>query len=184
MAEITDNEGGKPKKHSKIRSKKRNLRIDLTPMVDLAFLLITFFMLTTSLSRPMAMSLDKPVTTDSTPVADCRVLNILLDTLDRVFTYEGTDLTTLKQSSFNGVTGIRKAIMEKGKRVKTECRTDTAGKPYQVICIVKLLPGARYKNMIDALDEIQILEIKSYAIQEPFPEEVSAIKLKEAVQTP
>ncbi|MDB5284605.1 MAG: biopolymer transporter ExbD [Bacteroidota bacterium] len=181
MAELSNNDSAKPKKHSKIRSKKGNLRVDLTPMVDLAFLLITFFMLTTSLSRPKAMEWVKPISdpTIETPVPDCCVLNILVDSADRVYTYEGTDLNTLKASSFDASTGIRHSIMDKANRVKSECGLDHSGKPRNLICIVKLLPKARYKNLIALMDEMLITKI-IYGIQDPFAEEAAAVKKLEA----
>lgn len=59
MAELNTGDGGGGK-GGKVRSKKQNSKVDLTAMVDLAFLLITFFMLTTSLSKPQSMDLSLP----------------------------------------------------------------------------------------------------------------------------
>ena len=60
MAELNTGDGGGKKGGGKVRSKKSNAKVDLTAMVDLAFLLITFFMLTTSLSKPQSMDLGLP----------------------------------------------------------------------------------------------------------------------------
>ena len=73
MAELNTGDGGGGK-GGKVRSKKQNSKVDLTAMVDLAFLLITFFMLTTSLSKPKAMDLGLPDKGDEkTPETDIKV---------------------------------------------------------------------------------------------------------------
>ena len=80
MAEL-DTSGGGKHKGGKVRSKKASTRVDLTAMVDLAFLLITFFMLTTTLNKPKAMDLampDKTVKTNQLPVAATRSMTILI----------------------------------------------------------------------------------------------------------
>ena len=81
MAEIPGESGGGQYKHHKVRSKKPNLRVDLTPMVDLAFLLITFFMLSMQMRSPGAVEWKKQVKdpVDPEPVSECCVLNILVD---------------------------------------------------------------------------------------------------------
>jgi biopolymer transport protein ExbD len=93
MAEL-DTSGGGSKKGGKIRSKKQSTRVDLTAMVDLAFLLITFFMLTTTLAKPKAMDIAMPDKDEENPetqldVADNRTITVLLGDNDRLEWYMG-----------------------------------------------------------------------------------------------
>ncbi len=184
--------GGKHK--GGVRSKKMSTRVDLTPMVDLAFLLISFFMLTTTLNKPKAMELNMPKKTniedEKQDVGECQVLNILLDTLDQVWYYEGLQVAGLKKTGFSGDDGIRKQILRKMKLVPKECpegkKWTDANKngvkdegevsmgPRDAIILIKMLNGARYKNMVDILDEMDITNCKIYAIQDPDPIEIEA----------
>jgi hypothetical protein len=181
MAELDTGGGGGGHKDGKIRSKKISTRVDLTPMVDLASLLITFFMLTTTMNKPSAMELnmpkkeDEPKKEDQQDVAECQVLNVLVDTLDAVWYYEGLKVADLQKTSFDGDAGIRKAIIRTKKRVSKECGLGKNGKPKPMICLIKLLPGARYKNMVNILDEMDINEVPVYAIQDFSPIEKEAI---------
>src|ERR1700740_323934 len=112
MADIDTSGGGGHGKHKGgIRSKKMSTRVDLTPMVDLAFLLITFFMLTTTLNKPKAMELNMPKKVENKEeqedVPDCAVMHVLLDTMDRIWYYEGLTVAGLKQTDYSP-DGIRK----------------------------------------------------------------------------
>ncbi|MBS1613617.1 MAG: biopolymer transporter ExbD [Bacteroidetes bacterium] len=181
MADIDTSGGGGGGKHGGgPRSKKMSTRVDLTPMVDLAFLLISFFMLTTTMNKPKAMELNMPKKTeiedDKMDVADCQVLHVLLDTLDQVWYYEGLQVAGLEKTTFAGDGGIRKVIMKKLKRVPTTCPPLRSGKPREAIVLIKLLKGARYKNMVDILDEMDITGCKTYAIQDPDPIEIEAVE--------
>ncbi len=176
MAELTNKESGTNRSLSKPRSKKQAVRVDLTPMVDLAFLLISFFMLTVVINDPRGMDLDKRVEGEQDPIGDCQVLNVLIDSADRVYTYEGMDFKTLKISSFNTNNGIRQSIIEKGKRVKEECGLQQNGEKRKLFCLIKLLPGVRYESMVHVLDEMAITGTKTYSIQEPVADEVKELK--------
>jgi hypothetical protein len=179
MADISQSQSGTHSKHQKPRSSKLSVRVDLTPMVDLAFLLITFFMLTTKLTEERAMDLDKRVTTDSTAISECRVVNILIDSFDRIYTYPGFELNKIAKTSFDTDNGIRQLIMQKTKLVKQECGRDNSGHPYPLVCLIKLLPGARYQNMVDIMDEMAITNTTFYSLQEPVTEEVAMVNDKE-----
>jgi biopolymer transport protein ExbD len=180
MAELDTSGGGGHGKDGKIRSKKMSTRVDLTPMVDLAFLLITFFMLTTTMNKPSAMELNMPKKEDKPEdqqeVRECQVLNVLLDTLDQVWYYEGLKVADLQKTTFDGDAGIRKVLIRSNNRIDKECGLDKTGKKRPMICLIKLLPGSRYKNMVDILDEMDINKIPVYAIQEFDPIEMEAIE--------
>ena len=91
MAEL-DTSGGGKHKGGKVRSKKASTRIDLTAMVDLAFLLITFFMLTTTLAKKKEMDLTMPdnsVIKSQLPVAATRSMTILLGSHNKIEWYMG-----------------------------------------------------------------------------------------------
>src|ERR1700712_4162068 len=91
MAEL-DTSGGGKKGGGKVRSKKSSTRVDLTAMVDLAFLLITFFILTTTLQKPKAMDLTMPDKDDNNnqlPVPETRTMTVLLGKGNRVEWYMG-----------------------------------------------------------------------------------------------
>jgi len=147
MADIDTSSGGGGGKHDGgPRSKKMSTRVDLTPMVDLAFLLISFFMLTTTLNKPKAMELNMPKKVDNKEdeqdVGECQVLHVLLDTLDQVWYYEGLQVAGLQKTTFAGDGGIRKVILRKLKAVKdpqTGCGVTKKGTQREAIVLIKML---------------------------------------------
>ncbi|MCE2961540.1 MAG: ExbD/TolR family protein [Chitinophagales bacterium] len=175
MAEIAENpQGGGGKKG---RSKKASPRVDLTPMVDLAFLLITFFMLTTSLSKPKAMEIALPETDpqdiiDQPPVDDDVVMTVLLAPKNVVLYYFGSpekaaaDPNGIKSTTFDKESGIRKVILDKKKAVAA--LPDNLGfdskKNNKTMVLIKAVDSSVYGNMVDVLDEMHIADIKFYAI--------------------
>lgn len=180
MADIDTSGGDSHGKHKGgVRSKKMSTRVDFTPMVDLAFLLISFFMLTTTLNKPKAMELNMPKKVDDpdkkTEVGDCQVMSVILDTLDQVWYYDGLQVAGLQKTTFAGDDGIRKVIMKKVKDVPEKCPLTSKGEKRDAIVLIKMMKGARYKNMVDILDEMDITGCKIYAIQEPDPIEEEAV---------
>ncbi len=175
MAELNTDGGGGKKGSGKVRSKKSNSKVDLTAMVDLAFLLITFFMLTTSLSKPQSMPLgmpdkeDKPIDEKPIDVADDRTLTILLGENNKVTWYYGlldNPIEGPSDSSY-GKEGIRKEILSKVKSVPEKYGDPKKG----LIVILKLDKKTNYKNMVDILDEMAITKVPTYAIVDLTPEE-------------
>lgn len=176
MAELNTAEGGSKKKHGgKTRSKKMSTKVDLTPMVDLAFLLITFFMLTTTLNKPNAMELNMPKKSDipeeKIKINEELLLNIILDKDDAVWWYEGMTASDLKKTVFANEKGIRDIIYWKQKKLAKQY-----GSKDTMICLIKTTDEANYKNMVDALDEMDITGVKRYAMQDLQLPELEAIK--------
>ena len=149
MAELNTGGGDKG---GKVRSKKQSTRVDLTAMVDLAFLLITFFMLTTSLSKPLAMDIAKPDKDEKNPenkleVKQSQTMTILLAKNNRIMWYMG--IPGESQPTIEGFADIRKSLLLNKKKVK-----DASGK--DIMIIVRPTDGATYKNFVDIMDELNI----------------------------
>jgi biopolymer transport protein ExbD len=177
MAELNTGDGGGGK-GGKVRSKKQNSKVDLTAMVDLAFLLITFFMLTTSLSKPQSMPLGLPAKDDEKvkipPVKtdQRRTVTLILGGNDQIKWYHGLleapepdgKPTTTDYSS----NGIRKEILKRVASIPQVMGDKDKG----MIIIIKPTKKSTYKNLVDILDEMAICKVPTYAIVNDFtPEE-------------
>src|SRR6201996_860570 len=117
MAEL-DTSGGGGKKGGKVRSKKASTRIDLTAMVDLAFLLITFFIMTTTLAKPKAMDTfwpDKTKKDVQLPVPESRTMTVLLGNDDKLEWFVGEPGKSAPKIDNFGKDGIRKSLIEENK---------------------------------------------------------------------
>ena len=178
MAEIAQDSGGGKKKGGKVRSKKMSTRIDFTPMVDLGFLLITFFMLTTTLAKPQILALVMPEKDikkeDVEPVKESKVLTLLLGANDKVYWYEGITDAKLDSTDYSAE-GLRKVILNKMDKVQQQFGLDDYKKKNKegveedlkgsfINVIIKPMKEARYKNLVDALDEMAITKVRYYVI--------------------
>ena len=182
MAELnTGDDGGG--KGGKVRSKKQNSKVDLTAMVDLAFLLITFFMLTTTLSKPQSMSLGLPdkdeKVENEAKVDENRTMTLLLGENGKLVRYVGMLATPVaggapKDFSY-GKEGIRKELISRKKLVLEY----TGNKEKGMIVIIKPSKKSNYKNLVDILDEMAIVGVPTYAIVNDFtPEETKLLEVK------
>jgi len=179
MAELNTGDGGGKKGSKKVRSKKQNSKVDLTAMVDLAFLLITFFMLTTTLSKPQSMSLGLPDKDpkDKTPpvkVDENRTLTILMGENNHIKIFRGF-LATPKlapKSVEYGKDGLRKDLIAQKQAVLEYTGTKDKG----MIVIIKPSKKSNYRNLVDVLDEMAIVGVPTYAIVNEFtPEETKLL---------
>ena len=153
------------------KANKLSTRVDMTPMVDLGFLLITFFIFTTTMAQPTAMNLFMPKDVekqeDQNKVKESGAFTIMLSKNDNVFYYEGLDPTQLKSTTFKG---IRDEIIRKKQSTN----------PEDLVMIIKPTDDATYKNTVDILDEMTINEIKRYAMVDISPVEQELIRITEA----
>ncbi len=186
MAELNTGDGGGGKKGSKkVRSKKQNSKVDLTAMVDLAFLLITFFMLTTSLSKPQSMDLglpdkdDDPTKNKDVKVDENRTMTLLLGDNNQVKMYMGllaTPKIAPKDIAY-GKEGMRAELLKQRQAVIEY----TGNKDKGLIVIIKPSKKSSYKNLVDVLDEMAIVDVPTYAIVNDYtPEESKLIGIPNA----
>lgn len=173
MAELNaspQNAGGKHKR------KKSSTRIDLTAMVDLAFLLITFFIMTTTLAKPKAMDLVMPDKSGPVEanVPASRTLTIVLGKDSKAVYYLGELKNPIIAPSITDFStkGLRKAIIETNKKV----HHDSGGKT--MIVLVKPSDKSQYSSLVNTLDELNITGIQQHAIVDIMPEDVDALKQK------
>ena len=200
MSEIQTNDGGGKKKKGGSKQKKISVFVDFTPMVDMNMLLITFFMLCTSLSKPQTMEInmpsnDKNITNeDRDAVKASQAITLVLAGGDSIFYYTGQpdykDFNSLKLSSYKA-DGIRAFLLKRNteavnkindlKEKKLQLKISQAQFTKQVseikggkgtpVVIIKAADKATYKNLIDALDEMQICNIGKYVIDKMSPAE-------------
>lgn len=164
MAEVQVQEKGG--KGGKVRSKKQNSRVDMTPMVDLGFLLITFFMFTTTFSKPNVMDLGLPAKPkENEKPADTEIklsnsISLILGKNNRIFWHQEVATTAtaadLKETSFDR-DGIRKVVEQAKAR---------AVDPTKFTVIIKPTDDAVYKNFVDILDEMAITKNEQYGVTE------------------
>lgn len=169
MAEMEVKESSKKGPGVK-KSKKHSTRVDLTPMVDLGFLLITFFIFTTTVQQPTAMPLNMPKDTkDQTldmKVKESGSLTLMLGKSNVIYYYFGSDPTKMQTTGYKDV---RKIILDKKKSTPA---TD-------LFIIIKPDKDATYKNAVDILDEMDINDIGKYAMVDPTPDEYNLIQQTE-----
>jgi biopolymer transport protein ExbD len=206
MAEIADSGGGGGK-HDKKKAKKGVVKLDMTPMVDLAFLLLTFFILATSLSKPKTMEIIYPKEEKDpevkTKVADELATTLLIGEKDEaIFYYSGVfkpDSTKLIQTSF-AKDGLRQILIDKNKRINDQVTalkqqlTEKAisdssySKAYGKIVgdslapfvIVKTIKTSKFRNVVNAIDELNITNVKKRAIMDMSDSEAIAVRQKMA----
>lgn len=147
--------------------KKHSLKVDMTPMVDLGFLLISFFVITAELSKPRAMNLYMPHDGKPTPTKESTTISILAGANNRIFYYYGEEKDAgvknpIIEISWDEKTGLGKILTDKQMQLDAV----KAGRD-QMVVIIKPGKESSYKNVVDILDEMTIHQITHYALVNP-----------------
>lgn len=168
MADIAIN--NKKGKHAAKGGSKKIIRIDLTPMVDLGFLLITFFVFTTTMAKATVMDIQTPV--DAPPgnaVCNSCALTVLLDKDDALYYYTGAfEKGKLEKADF---ISIREVIQRQKKQLQQLGRDKS-----QFSLIIKSSDAARFRNFVDITDEVTINAVPRYFIDELTAEEKAELQ--------
>lgn len=201
MAEINlEGKGG----GKKGKPKKLSTRVDFTPMVDLGFLLITFFMLTTSMIKPQTMEIampskDKVKIEDQTKVKESLAVTVILGKDNKVFYFFGAEKDGVKpkvETTDFSPNGLRKMLLDRNKQVMFEVKKLKLQKENKEISedtlkvrimreksvktapvvLIKATDDSSYKNLVDVLDEMMICNIGKYAIVDITPNDLEMIK--------
>lgn len=202
-------DGGHKKGPGVKKAKKLSTRVDMTPMVDLGFLLITFFIFTATMSTPKAMNLLMPKDVNDpknqNEAKESGALTIMLGKGNQVYYYFGQLKVDASGNNFQQTTfkGIRDIIINKRKEVigrhvhdlsdpDSRCKDmqenakkkgdpdwENACLDKDFVVIIKPDPDSNYKNMVDILDEMTINQVKTYAIVKILDQEYELIKTTE-----
>lgn len=206
MSEVQSNDnGGQGKgRHKKVRAKKNSTHIDMTPMVDLAFLLLTFFMLTTTFGKPKAMEISMPIKDPNVKQQEVNnAVTMLISGDDKVYWYYGElkPETKLTPTDFSP-NGVRKLFLDYNKNAVTKIKelraqaskanmadstlkrmeVDIKGEKKSLMVLVKTDDKAKFKNVINILDELNICMVGKYAIVDLSQQEFDLIKAQGGAQ--
>ncbi|MBS1512765.1 MAG: biopolymer transporter ExbD [Bacteroidetes bacterium] len=174
MAEMDTSSGGGHKKGPGVKKPtKKSTRVDLTPMVDLGFLLITFFVFTTTMQQPTAMKMAVPKDNqdNKTEVKQSGAMTILLGKGDQVYYYYGQLTNPTEQFKATNFTKIRAEILNKKKSTP----------PGDLMIVIKPNEDATFKNVVDIFDEMTINDVKGghFALDKITPDENKLVHVTE-----
>ncbi|SDE66743.1 biopolymer transporter ExbD [Riemerella columbipharyngis] len=177
MAEVQVQDKGE--KGGKVRSKKQNTRVDMTPMVDLGFLLITFFMFTTTFSKPNVMDLGLPAKPKKnqpkpppTEIDLTNSITVIIGKNNKIYYHQtdkdGLNVSSLQESNYDRE-GITKVIEDAKSRAKDQSKFTV---------IIEPTDDAVYKNFVDILDDMAVLKNERYGVTDIKPWEKAVYEQK------
>jgi biopolymer transport protein ExbD len=201
MAELNTGGGAGHGKHEKKRAKKLSTRVDMTPLVDLAFLLLTFFVLTSTFNKPKVMNLNFPYDKEDVKDVKSEVRNgitLIASGNDKLYYYSGSldKAEKLEQTSYNE-NGLRKLLLDRNAEVVSQIkalgekarRTNMADTAFRrevvkiqsfqdaLVVLIKNDDKATYKNIIDIVDELNITKVGRFVVVDVLaPKEIEMLE--------
>lgn len=163
MAEINTAADSGGRRKSFAHGKKHSTRVDLTPMVDLGFLLITFFIITTSLAEKKVLKLNMPADGPPITTGESGTITLLPGSNDSLYYFMGELNTAISNrssgwQSYSVATGVGDLIRQKQRELAS------TGRKNDLMVIISPTPNSSYKNLVDLLDEMLINEVKKYVV--------------------
>lgn len=186
MAEMDLVDSSAGKRHRGTKGKKRSTHVDMTPMVDVAFLLIFFFMITTTLQRQKTMKLFLPADVkneeEQNKVKESQALTIIMARDNNLYYYYGIGQDAAKDpqnnvisTTYNLKDGIGKVIADKWRSV-----IQNSGGRDSMVVIIKPTEDASYENVVNILDNMNIFEVKKYALVPASDNDIRLMNAKRA----
>lgn len=185
MADLTT--GGSPKSKGP-KTNKKSTKIDMTAMVDVAFLLLTFFVLTATMASEGVKELMLPPSGLETKLIDQeKVMTIVLGENDLIQYYIGVEDVEIFTTDLSN-TGIREAIMRhiEGDGLRPNCaevdnRGLSSGACWDPLFVVKAKEKSTYRNLVDILDELSLTGAPKYALDDYTDED--SIRISQALES-
>jgi biopolymer transport protein ExbD len=150
---------------------RKSLRIDMTPMVDLGFLLITFFIFSTEISKPAVTHLIVPHNGPPINIPESKSLTILLNGSNKIFYYYGTEFAVNKQmyqTTKDESTGLGRVIREKQLQLESNHVERS-----ELVVLIKPGNESSYEDFVALLDEMLINKVTRYALVNQEKEEIA-----------
>jgi biopolymer transport protein ExbD len=167
MAEIQQGSGGKNNHSKGPQQKRKSTRVDMTAMVDVAFLLLTFFILTTTMTKQNAMGVILPIDGPTNqPVNADKVMTLVLGDRDSIYYYVGVENPVFATTSFSPE-GLRKVLFDfihKGEKEGKPLCENGMKNCWDPIFVIKPAKSSRFENVVDILDEMRIVNAPKYAL--------------------
>lgn len=146
------------RKGKRRKTRRISFRLDMTPMVDVAFLLLTFFMLTTTFSKPNTMEINVPPENMEVKVAESNILTVRIVQNDSLYWTMASDVPkaiAMYDKSDKG--------MLLGNALKTVLQ-EKSSQNDKIVVVIKLDKKAKYRNLVDLIDELNLMKIDRFSL--------------------